>query len=166
MLVVLPKEFANMSFGGVLGAAFFILVFFAALTSAISLMETIVSILMDRFRWKRSVSCIIVALWGILIGIPSSLGYGVWSNVQPLGFSILDFFDFISNSVLMPIVAFLTCIFVGYVIKPKAVIDEVELNGKFSRKKIFQIFIQYIAPIFIILILLSSIANSMGWWKI
>ena len=166
MFVVLPKVFANMSFGGVLGAAFFILVFFAALTSAISLMETIVSILMDRFRWKRSVSCIIVALWGILIGIPSSLGYGVWSNVQPLGFSILDFFDFISNSVLMPIVAFLTCIFVGYVIKPKAVIDEVELNGKFSRKRIFQIFIQYIAPIFIILILLSSIANSMGWWKI
>ncbi len=101
-----------------------------------------------------------------MIGIPSSLGYGVWSGVQPLGLSILDFFDFISNSVLMPIVAFLTCIFVGHVIKPQAVIEEVELNGPFKRKKIFEIFIKYIAPIFIILILLSSIANTLGWMKI
>lgn len=166
MFVVLPKVFSNMSMGGLLGAIFFILVLFAALTSAISLMETIVSILMDKLHWNRILSCIIVALWGILIGIPSSLGYGVWSGVQPLGFSILDFFDFISNSVLMPIVAFLTCIFVGYVIKPKAVVEEVEQNGTFKRKRIFEIFIKYIAPICIILILLSSIANAMGWMKI
>ncbi len=166
MFVVLPKVFSNMSMGGFLGAAFFVLVLFAALTSAISLMETIVSILMDKLHWNRVLSCIVVALWGILIGIPSSLGYGVWSGVQPLGLSILDFFDFISNSVLMPIVAFLTCIFVGHVIKPQAVIEEVELNGPFKRKKIFEIFIKYIAPIFIILILLSSIANTLGWMKI
>ena len=166
MFVVLPKVFANMSFGGILGALFFILVLFAALTSAISLMETIVSILMDKLHWNRTLSCIIVALWGILIGIPSSLGYGVWSGVQPMGLSLLDFFDFISNSVLMPIVAFLTCIFIGHVIKPKAVIEEVEINGVFKRKKVFEIFIKYIAPVFIILILLSSIANTMGWIKI
>ena len=163
MFIMLPKVFGAMKFGSAVGALFFLLVLFAALTSAISLMETIVSILQDQFHWNRRLTCIIVMLAAISVGIPSSLGFGAWGNVKPLGMSILDFFDFLSNSVLMPIVAFLFCIFVGYVIKPETIVEEVEINGPFRRKRLFEVFMKYVAPIFIILILISSIANSLGW---
>ena len=163
MFEVLPRVFNNMSFGSVVGAAFFLLVLMAALTSSISLMETIVSVLQDRLRWNRVISCVVTALFAIAVGIPSSLGFGVWSNVTPLNMSILDFFDFASNSVLMPIVALLTCIFIGHVTGTKLISDEVESSGTFKRKKMFEVLIRYVAPIIIILILLSSVANGMGW---
>ena len=162
MFQVLPKVFNNMSMGSIVGGAFFLLVLMAALTSSISLMETIVSVLQDRLHWNRIVSCVVTTLFAIAVGIPSSLGFGIWSNVTPLNMSILDFFDFASNSVLMPIVALLTCIFVGYVVGPKMVSKEVESSGGFKRKKMFEYLIRYIAPIFIILILLSSVANGLG----
>ena len=163
MFQVLPKVFNNMSLGAVVGAAFFILVLMAALTSSISLMETVVSVLQDRLHWNRVVSCIVTTLFSIAVGIPSSLGFGIWSDVNPMGMSILDFFDFISNSVIMPIVALLTCIFIGHVIGTKAISDEVESSGAFKRKKMFEVLIRYIAPVIIILILLSSVANGLGW---
>lgn len=163
MFEVLPRVFNNMSFGSVVGAAFFLLVLMAALTSSISLMETIVSVLQDRLRWNRVISCVVTALFAIAVGIPSSLGFGVWSNVTPLNMSILDFFDFASNSVLMPIVALLTCIFIGHVTGTKLISDEVESSGTFKRKKMFEVLIRYVAPVIIILILLSSVANGMGW---
>ena len=163
MFEVLPRVFNNMSFGSVVGAAFFILVLMAALTSSISLMETIVSVLQDRLRWNRVVSCVVTALFAIAVGIPSSLGFGVWSNVTPMNMSILDFFDFASNSVLMPIVALLTCVFIGHVTGTKLISDEVESSGNFKRKKMFEVLIRYVAPVIIILILLSSVANGMGW---
>ena len=163
MFITLPKVFASMSMGTVVGTVFFVLVFFAALTSAISLMETIVSILMDKFHWTRRVTCVVVLIYTLGMGIPSSLGFGVWDFIQPIGMSILDFFDFISNSVLMPIVALFTCIFVGFFIKPETVIEEASLEGaKFKSKKLFTIMIKWIAPIFLLLILISSILNAFG----
>ena len=92
----------------------------------------------------------------------STLGYGPWANVTIIGMQFLDFFDFISNSVLMPIVALCTCIFVGYVLKPQALIDEVELTGKFKKKALFTIVIKYFAPICIVLILVSSVLSAFG----
>ena len=164
MFITLPKVFASMPLGTVLGTVFFILVFFAAVTSSISLMETIVSIFMDKFKWSRRFTCILVAVYSLLIGIPTSLGFGALDFIKPLGMSILDAMDFISNSVLMPIVAVLTCVFVGFVIKPQAIIDEVEAsdNGAFKSKKMFTVMIKWIAPIFLIAILISSILNAFG----
>lgn len=161
MFVTLPKVFNSMPFGSVIGGLFFILVLFAALTSAISLMETIVSILHDKLGWGRKISCVIVTLYAIAMALPSSLGFGALSSVQPMGMSFLDFFDFISNSILMPIVAFLTVCFVGYVIKPKAIADEIKLSSAFKKEKLFNVMIKYIAPIFIIMILVSSILNAL-----
>ena len=166
MFITLPKVFESMAGGSIVGTVFFLLVLFAALTSSISLMETVVSIFMDKFGWNRKLTCILVFLFCVALGLPSSLGFGVLSDVTIMSFSFLDFFDFISNSVLMPIVAFLTCIFVGYVIKPKALTDEIEASGKFKRKKMFVILIKYIAPVCIILILISSILDAMGISKI
>ena len=162
MFITLPKVFDSMPFGTVVGALFFVLVLFAALTSSISLMETIVSIVQDRLHWNRKLSTVIITLFTLAVALPSSLGFGRWSDIQPLGMSFLDFFDFISNSVLMPIVAFLTCVFVGFVVKPKTVIDEVKLNSSFGREKLFVIMIKYVSPICLIVILVSSILNALG----
>lgn len=163
MFVTLPKVFDSMPMGAVIGTVFFVLVFFAALTSAISLMETIVSIFRDKFHWSRKFTSMFVAGCALLIGIPSSLGFGIWSSVQWAGMSILDICDFISNSVLMPIVALFTCIFVGFIIKPKAIADEVkETDGRFKGEKLFTVMIKWIAPICLVAILVSSILNAFG----
>ena len=162
MFVTLPKVFDSMPLGTMIGALFFILVLFAALTSSISLMETIVSILCDKIHWNRKLSTVIVTLFSLAVAMPSSLGFGVWSHIQPMGMSFLDFFDFISNSILMPIVAFLTCFFIGYIVKPVAISEEVKLNSPFKREKLFVVMIKYVAPVCIIIILISSILNALG----
>ena len=162
MFITLPKVFEVMPGGTIIGAVFFFMVILAALTSSISLMETIVSIFMDKLKVSRRVGCLIVLGISILIGVPSSLGYSAWSNVLILGMPFLDFFDFISNSIMMPIVAFATCIFVTFAMKPKAIIEEVEIDHKFKQKKLFTAMIRVVAPICILAILVSSILSTVG----
>jgi NSS family neurotransmitter:Na+ symporter len=166
MFVTLPKIFDTMPGGVFIGAVFFIMVFFAALTSAISLMETVVSILMDKAKLNRRISCLVVFGGSLLLGVPSALGFSLWENVRILGMQFLDFFDFISNSLLMPITALLTAIFVGYILKPKAIIDEVSVTGEFKAKRLFSIVIRYVAPICLIAILVSSVLSAFGVVKI
>ena len=167
MFITLPKVFESMPGGTFIGIAFFVMVLFAALTSSISLMETVVSIVCDKFKMKRIPACVAVLVFSVLLGFLSSTGYGLLGNVKLIGMQFLDFFDFVSNSVLMPIVALCTCIFVGFVIKPKAIIEEVETDGvKFKGKKLFSVVIKYIAPIFIVLILISSVLDAFGVFKI
>ncbi len=166
MFITLPQVFQTMPFGDIIGAAFFLMVLFAALTSSISLMETVVSIVCDKLKLKRVPACLVVFGVSLLLGIPSALGSNLWSSVKIIGMEFLDFFDFISNSVLMPIVALLTCIFIGYVLKPKAIIEEVETAGQFKRKKLFSVMIKYIAPIFIVLILVFSVLEALKILKI
>lgn len=166
MFVTLPKVFETMAGGQIIGAAFFVLVLFAALTSSISLFETVLSFICDKTKIGRKPACAIVFVGSVLVGLLSTFGYSIWSHVLVFGMQFLDFFDFISNSVLMPVVAFLTCIFVGYVIKPKAITDEIELSGKAGRRGIFTVMIKYVAPIFIVLILISSVLDVLGIIKI
>lgn len=148
MFITLPKVFGNMKFGNVVGTVFFLLVFFAALTSAISLMETIVSILRDKLGWTRKGTCVFVTILALVMGVPSSLGFGPLSFISWMGMSVLDIMDFVSNSVLMPIVAFFTCIFIGFVIKPSTIADEVKVtDGTFKGEKLFAVMIKWIAPI-------------------
>ena len=160
MFVTLPKVFNDMgAIGTFIGAIFFILVLFAALTSSISLMETVVSIIQDKFHVERKTTCFIVLGGAILLGLPSALGFGVWSDFTLLGMDILSFFDFITNSVLMPIVAILICLLIGYIMKPKAIIDEVSLTGKFKLAKLFKAMI-YAAPILLLVILVFAIFEA------
>ncbi len=160
MFITLPKVFESMFGGSVIGTVFFLLVLFAALTSSISLMETVVSIIQDKLKWSRKVSCLVVFVGSIALGLLSLFGYSIWDKVLIFGYQFLDFFDFISNSVIMPIVALLTCIMIGYFIKPKAIIEEVELTAKFKSKTLFVVVIKYVAPVCIVLILLSSLFMS------
>lgn len=162
MFVTLPKVFAEMTGGTFIGILFFVMVFFAALTSSISLMEACVSILGDVLPTSRRTNIIMVTVFCLVIGALVSLGFGPLSFITIIGMGLLDFFDFASNSVLMPIVAFMTCIFVGYVIKPQTIIDEVEINGPYKAKKFYTVMIKYIAPVMIIGILLFSIMEVLG----
>lgn len=160
MFGTLPQLFE--SFGGaatVVGAVFFILVLFAALTSAISLTETLVSIVHDSTGWTRKRSLIAVIIFVVAMGALVNLGYNKLAFIQPLGegSSILDFFDFVSNSVLMPIAALLTCVFVGWIIKPKTVIDEVRESSAFKAASVWTVMIKYVAPVLVAVILITNI---------
>ena len=166
MFVTLPKVFATMPGGTFIGAAFFLMVLLAALTSSISLMETVVSIFTDKLKLERRLCCVIVLALSILLGLPSSLGYSIWADFKILGMQILDLFDFVSNSIIMPIVALFTSIFVGFILKPKTVIDEASLSGEFKMKGLFSVVIRYFAPVCILLILISSILSAFGVIKI
>ncbi|MDO5402597.1 MAG: sodium-dependent transporter [Eubacteriales bacterium] len=154
MFITLPKVFDKMAGGQFIGLAFFVLVFFAALTSAVSVMEALVSMLMDRFKISRAKCVLGIFVFSILLGIPSSLGNGVWSSITILGMDFLTFFDYVSNSVLMPIVACLTTVLVGWFVGTKYVTDEVSKNGeKFGRKNLYEFVIKYIAPVLLVIIL-------------
>lgn len=166
MFVILPTVFADMgSAATVVGFLFFLLVLFAALTSMISLTETCVSIIQDGAGLSRKKALALVFSVVVVAGIFVNLGYNGLSFIEPLGegSSLLDFFDFISNSVIMPIVALLTCIFVGWIIKPKTVIDEVEMTGTFRLKKAWTVVIKYIAPVLVTVILVAYVAQTFGF---
>lgn len=161
MFATLPGVFNQMPFGGVVGLLFFVLVFFAALTSSISIMEAIVSSIMDKFHLGRLKSGLIVIGICLLLGIPASLGNGLWSNILVLGMDFLTFFDFLSNSVLMPIVALFTCILVGWIVKTKTITDEVTLNGEnFRRKGLYEVMVKYVAPVVLVVILITGILSG------
>ncbi len=157
MFITLPNVFDSMAGGQIVGTAFFVLVALAALTSSISLMETVVSIITEKFGVKRIPACLIVVGISLLVGMLSVLGYSSWSSVTVFGYQFLDFFDFISNNIMMPVVALLTCVLIGFVAKTQFVEEEVELNGKFKSKTLYRVMVKYICPICMLVILFSSL---------
>ena len=165
MFITLPKVFASMGMGRIIGIVFFLLVLLAALTSAISLAESCVSTLEDQLGWKRNIASVVIGIIIVVLGSFSALGFGMLDFVQILGMSILDFFDFLTNSLMMPIAALSTCILIVYVIGVDKIIEEVEQSSKFKRKGLYKFFIKYLAPICILVILISSIASVFGLIK-
>lgn len=163
MFISLPKVFSSMgTLGNIIGCLFFAMVLFAALTSAVSVMEAIVSSFMDRFHLSRKKAAAIETAIALVGGIFVCLGYNhLYFEIKlPNGAmaQILDIMDYISNSVLMPVVAIGTCILVGWVIKPKSIIDEAVKNGeKFGRKKLFIITIKFVAPVLLFILFLKSL---------
>ena len=165
MFVILPQVFNSMGeAGGIVGCVFFILVIFAALTSSISLTEACVSIVQDGAGWSRKRSIAVSVAVITVVGFVVNLGYSSLAFIQPLGdgTSILDFMDFLSNSVMMPLAALMTCIFVGWVIGPKVIADEVKVSARFRLEKVWTVTIKYIAPVCIALILVAYVAQSLG----
>lgn len=163
MFGVLPKVFDNMFGGAFIGAVFFLMVLLAALTSSISLMETVVSTIQDKWKLGRKMSCLIVFGISIALGILSCLGYSAWSEVLFFGkFAFLDFFDFLTNSVMMPIIALLTCVLISFFIKPSTIIEEVSLSGKFKQRTLFSVMIKYVTPLCLIIVLVFAVLEGVG----
>lgn len=163
MFVSLPKVFAEM--GGVgrfVGCLFFAMVLFAALTSSISIMEAVVSSFMDKFKWSRTKALIVEMIIALAGGLAVCFGYNFWyfELKLPNGTvgQLLDVMDYVSNNVLMPVVAIGTCILVGWLLKPKTVIDEATKNGeKFGREKLYVVMVKYITPVLLLILLLKSL---------
>lgn len=162
MFIALPKVFASMGVGRLAGILFFILVLLAAVTSAISLLETSVSTFQDELHWSRPKCCILMVAVMLIIGTLSSMGYGVLSFIQIFGMACLDFFDFLTNSVMMPLAALATCFLIVRTVGFDKIAREIEQSSAFKRKKLYMFFMKYLAPICLIIILLSSIANVLG----
>ena len=164
MFITIPKVFANMGFGTVVGILFFLLVLFAAVTSSIALTESAVSTFEDEIGWSRRKSTVVIGIIMIALGTLSCLGYGPLAFVKIIGMQFLDFFDFLTNSVMMPIAAMMTSIFVSKVVGIDRIEEEIRHGeGKFRRKKIFVVMIKYLCPIFAMIIMASSVANAFGW---
>lgn len=166
MFITIPKVFASMGFGTAAGIMFFLLVLLAALTSAISLAESGVSTFEDQLGWSRRRSTVLMGAVILCFGAASALGFGMWDFVTLLGMSILDFFDFLTNSLMMPIAALATCLLVTRVAGLEKIIKEVEQSSAFRRKRMYCFFMRYMAPVCIVIILLSSIASVLGWISI
>ena len=164
MFITIPKVFENMGLGTLVGVMFFVLVLFAALTSSIALTESAVSTFEDELKWSRKKSTVLIGVIVIALGSLSSLGYGPLAGVTVIGMQFLDFFDFLTNSVMMPIAAIAICLLVSRVIGVNGIEEEV-MHGenKFRRKAIFNFMIKYLCPIFAAIILASSVANAFGW---
>ena len=161
--ITLPKIFDSMGMGTVVGVAFFPMFFFAALTSSISLMETSVSTLEDELGWSRPRCCLLMAAVMLVFGSLACLGYGALDFVRIFGMAFLDFFDFLTNSVMMPVAAFCTCALILSRVGVDRLAQEVELSSAFRRKGMYRFFLKYLAPACIAIILVSSIANVLGW---
>jgi len=162
MFITLPKVFASLgAFGEFFGLIFFVMVLFAALTSAISILEAITSSVMDKFKWSRKKATLIMVASTFVISILVCLGYNLFYFELhfPTGAvgQILDILDYASNNILMPIVGLLTCILIGWVVKPKTAIEEITRNGeKFGRKTLYIVMIKVVAPILLFIILLTG----------
>lgn len=163
MFVALPKVFAAMGpIGNWIGAAFFLMVLFAALTSSMSILEAVVSGLMDKFKWSRTKAVAVETAAALILGVFICLGYNIFffELKLPNGSvgQLLDIFDYISNNILMPVVAISTCIMIGWLAKPAVIIGEATKNGeKFGRKGMYIVMIKFIEPVLLSLLLLGSL---------
>ncbi len=163
MFISLPKVFAAMGpvVGTIVGVAFFVLVLLAALTSCVSILEVVVAGAMEKTNYSRKGVTLVCTLIAAVGAIVVCLGYNVFyfELTLPNGSTaqILDLFDYVTNSVLMPIIALVSCILFGWVLKPSWVIDEAQEGGaKFYLKGMFRVMIRYIAPILLAVLLIQS----------
>lgn len=162
MFVSLPKVFASMGKAGtVIGLVFFVMIVFAALTSSVSIMETLVANCMNIFKTSRKKTSAIISAFSAISAIVICLGYNIFyfelnlPNGQ-VG-QLLDIMDYISNNLLMPAISLLTCIFIGWVIKPHWIADEIETGGViFKRKPLYVFMVKYIAPVIMIVLFMKS----------
>ncbi len=163
MFITMPKIFASMGFGRPAGIIFFLLVLFAALTSAIALAESAVSTFQDELHWGRKRASLVLFIIIALLGSLSALGYGPLAMVKIVGMQFLDFFDFLTNSVMMPLAAMATCLLIVRVIGVDKIAAELMKDGAlFQRRAVFNFMIKYLCPFFVAIILFSSLASVFG----
>ena len=163
MFIALPKVFRQMgTMGTVVGIVFFLMVLMAALTSSISIEEAVVSSFMDHFHMDRKKATLIETAIAVVIAIVVCLGYNVFyfEVTLPNGgvAQILDIMDYVSNNILMPIVAIGTCILIGWVVGPDTVVDEATKNGEhFNRRKLYNVMIRFVSPVMLVILFAKAL---------
>ena len=162
MFVSLPKVFAAMGNAGIfVGILFFVTAIFATLSSCISVLESITANCMEIFHTGRKKTVLVLSAIYLAASAVITLGYSIfYVEVKlPNGSTgqLLDIMDYISNSVMMPFIALLSTILIGWIMTPDYVIDEMERNGeKFRRKKLYRIMLRYVAPVLMFILFLQS----------
>ncbi|MCQ2070564.1 MAG: sodium-dependent transporter [archaeon] len=157
VFIVLPQVFTNMAGGPIVEVVFFIMLFIAAITSAISIMEAITSTMIDRFHMSRHKAVCVLMVPMVIACALVSLGYGPLDFVTVAGMNILDTMDFISNNILMPIVAFMTCMFIGHFLGSKKILDEIGYSDDHVMRKIYPVMMKYICPVMVFIIFIGGL---------
>lgn len=162
IFISLPKVFQAMGgIGRIVAIAFFLMIGFAALTSCVSVMETLVANCMEIFHKTRKQMCAMIGIYSLITAVLICLGYNVlyFELKLPNGATaqLLDVMDYISNSFLMPFISLLTSILIGWVVGPKWITDEVEKNGEhFHRAGLYRFMIRYVVPVVMLVLFLVS----------
>ncbi len=165
LFISLPQVFVNMPGGRLVGTLFFLMVLFAALTSSIALMESAVSTIEDEMHLSRKKSSLFIAVIILVLGSFASMGYNMFSQIEIFGMQFLDFFDFLANAMLMPIGAFATCLLIVHAVKLGRVQEELTPSSAFRGRKIYEVTVRYVAPVFLVVIFVCSILTAMGILK-
>lgn len=159
--VTLPAVFAEMPGGQVFGTLFFVLLAIAALTSAVSLLEPVVAFFMDQYGFRRSRIAVATGVAAFVVGIPSSLSMGIWSDFTLFGKGFLDLIAFVTSSVMLPVGGLLIALFVGWMIGPRAAEElrgEAETTPKLAAAWLF--ILRFVAPVAIVWILINELMSS------
>lgn len=156
----LPKVFESMAGGSIFAIIFFILMFFAAITSGIALLECVVSYVIDDLHWKRNKAIFIVGALIFILGIPSALSFGTLSNITILNYSLFDFIGMVTDNILLPIGGVLMCIYIGWFWKPGKLIAEIQEGGvKFKLQKAWLWCIRTVTPALILGVTIVGFIN-------
>jgi len=161
MFITLPQVFENMPLGMLFSVIFFVLVFFAAISSSISLMEVTVAFGIDRLRWSRTTSVVVFTVVMFVIGIGASLSMGAWSGflipwIDGNSYGIFDFLDVVTSYYLLPLGGLLSALFIGFVWGVPNAVKEIKIGSKFRSEKIWSVLIKFVVPVLVFIILLST----------
>ena len=167
LFVTLQDVFAAMgSFGPVFGLIFYILVFIAAITSAISLVEVVTTFYMDKAHAKGQpgnrkkytiLTCLAILVLAVIVAADGLGSNGLW---QPLGYCWLDFMDLWSEGIMMPLGALFMCIFIGYEYKVENIAEEIEQGGNvFRTKKVYAVCCKIVVPLAMFLVLFGQLQS-------
>lgn len=156
----LPKVFSALQGGTIFAILFFLLIFFAAVTSAIALLEVCISFTTDRWKWSRKKSGIILGILIFLIGVPSSLSFGVLKDTLILNYNFFDFISMITDNILLPLGGIFMCYYIGWKWNPQLLVEEIEQCGvKFKLKKLWIFCIRFITPILVLIVTITGFVN-------
>lgn len=166
LFTTLPRMFYSVPLGALLAPLFYILVSFAALTSTISLLEVVVSYFIDRRRWSRMRSCLVVGVAVFLMGVPAALSLGAsptlsaWTPLGDLSEGVFDTFDYLVSNWFLPVGGLLMSIYAGWFLKARLSRPEIEEgHGRFALFPLWQFLLRFVCPVAILWILWAVIGG-------
>ncbi|MEA5010956.1 MAG: sodium-dependent transporter [Angelakisella sp.] len=149
----LPKVFESMMGGWLFALVFFALMFFAALSSAIALLECVISAVLDHFHCSRTKAAMVLTVLIALLGVPSALSAGPFAHITILNYSLFDFMCMLTDNILMPVGGILLCVFVGWIWGPRHIVEHIESEGvAFRLQKAWILCIRYITPVLVVIV--------------
>lgn len=160
IFVTLPKVFEALKGGPIFAALFFLLVFFAAVTSAVALLEVCASFVMGTWHWSRKKAVLILTSAIFLLGIPSSLSFGPLADIRILNYNIFDFVCMLTDNIFLPLGGIFMCYYIAWKWSPRMLIEEIEQGqGRFKLAYIWVFLIKFITPVMVAIVTITGFVN-------